>query len=155
MQVELRQLPGVRLGTVRHVGPYNQIPTAFATLGQRLGPLAGVLLQRGSAMIAMYHDDPETVPLDRLRSDAGVVIPGDMAVPEGLIEQHLAAGQYACMLYVGPYEHIGDAWARLLGEWLPASGHRLGPGPSFERYLNNPSNAAPSELQTEVCIPLA
>ena len=154
MQVELRTLPGLRLGTVRHVGPYNQIPTAFARLGQMLGPLAGELMQRGSAMMAMYHDDPETVPLDRLRSDAAVVIPDEMPIPAGLVEQHLAAGQYACTLYVGAYEQIGDAWARLLGEWLPGSGHQLGNGPSFERYLNNPSNAAPAELRTEICIPL-
>lgn len=155
MQVDIRSMPGVRLGTVRHIGPYNQIPTAFATLGQRLGPLAGELMQRGAAMMAMYHDDPETVPAAQLRSDAGVVIPDGIAVPEGLVEQHLAAGQYACTLHIGPYEHIGDTWARLLGEWLPASGHRLGDGPSYERYLNNPSNAAPSELRTEIYVPLA
>lgn len=155
MQVDIRTMPGVRLGTVRHIGPYNQIPTAFAMLGQRLGAHAGVLMQRGSAMMAMYHDDPETVPLDQLRSDAGVVIPDDMPVPDGLVEQHLAAGQYACTVHVGPYEHIGDTWARLLGEWLPAHGHQLGTGPSYERYLNNPSNAAPEALRTEIYIPLA
>ena len=53
------------------------------------------------------------------------------------------------------HRSIGDAWARLLGEWLPTSGHQLGSGPSFERYLNNPGNAAPAELRTEICIPLA
>jgi AraC family transcriptional regulator len=155
MHVDIRTMPGVRLGTVRHRGPYNQIPTAFATLGQRLGAQAGALMQRGSAMMAMYYDDPDTVPLDQLRSDAGVVIPDDIPVPDGLIEQHVAGGQYACAVHVGPYEHIGDTWARLLGEWLPASGQQLGTGPSYERYLNNPSNAAPEELRTEICIPLA
>ena len=154
MQVDIKSMPGARLGTVRHIGPYNQIPTAFATLGRTLGPQAGELMQRGSAMMAMYHDDPETVPLDRLRSDAGVVIPDGMSMPAGLVEQHLAAGQYACTLHIGPYERIGDTWARLLGEWLPASGHRMGAGPSYERYLNNPSDVPPEELRTEICIPL-
>ena len=155
MQVTIKNMPAMRLGTVRHIGPYNQIPAAFAQLGQRLGSAAGELMRRGSAMTAIYYDDPEAVSLDQLRSDAAVVIPDDMAMPDGLVEQHLAAGTYACTLHVGPYEHIGDTWARFMGEWLPANGRMLGAGPSFEVYLNNPSNAAPADLRTEIYIPLA
>ena len=104
-------------------------------------------MQRGSAMMAMYHDDPETVPLDRLRSDAAVVIPDGMPVPAGLVEQHLAAGQYACTLYIGPYEQIGDAWARASSE---SGCQRVvissGSGPKLRAIPQQPGNAAPAEL---------
>ncbi len=33
MQIELEQLPSLRLATITHVGPYNQIGEAFARLG--------------------------------------------------------------------------------------------------------------------------
>ena len=41
-------------------------------------------------------------------------------------------------LHVGPYEQLGDVWARFLGEWVPASGNRIGDGVSYEIYTNNP-----------------
>ena len=55
-------------------------------------------------MIAIYHDDPETTPQDQLRSDAALVVPEGVTLPEGLAEQHIAGGRYARTLYVGPYD---------------------------------------------------
>jgi AraC family transcriptional regulator len=153
MQVEIKQMPEFRVATVRHTGPYNQIPVAFERLGAVAGP-AG-LFQTGATVLAIYHDDPETTPQDELRSDAAVVIAADVPLPEGLVEQHLAAGRYACALHVGPYEKLGDAWARFMGEWLPASGHRVGSGASYEIYLNDPAKVAKDDLRTEMYIALA
>lgn len=153
MQVDIRDLPERRLATVRHLGAYNQIYTAFGRLGAVAGP-AGLFREPGAAMVALYHDDPETTPPDQLRSDAGLVVGHTAAIPTGLVEQRLPAGRYACTVHVGPYERLGDVWLRFLGEWLPASGHRLGSGPSFELYLNDPTTTPKSELRTELCAPL-
>jgi AraC family transcriptional regulator len=154
MQVEIKDQPELRVGTVRHVGPYNQIPQAFERLGSIAGP-AGLFGQPGAIVLAIYHDDPETTPQDALRSDAGVVVPGPAPMPEGLVEQRIPAGRYASALHVGPYEKLGDAWARFMGEWLPASGHRMGTGPSYEIYLNDPMKVPKHELRTEMYIPIA
>jgi AraC family transcriptional regulator len=153
MDVDIKQMPELRVGTVRHVGPYNQIPKAFERLGAIAGP-AGLLRQAGS-MIAIYHDDPETTPQDQLRSDAALVVPEGVELPEGLVEQHIAAGRYARTLHVGPYEQLGDAWARFLGEWIPVSGNRIGNGVSYEIYLNTPEHVPKNELRTELYVPLA
>ena len=153
MDVDIRQMPELRVGTVRHVGPYNQIPKAFERLGAIAGP-AGLLRQAGS-MMAIYHDDPETTPQDQLRSDAALVVPEGVGLPGGLVEQHIAAGRYARTLHVGPYEQLGDAWARFLGEWVPASGNRIGSGVSYEIYLNTPEQVPKNELRTELYVPLA
>ena len=155
MHVEIKQLPELRLGTVRHIGPYNQIPVAFERLDKLVGPIRSLLRQRGSAMIAIYHDDPESVPVDQLRSDAAVVIPPDITLPAGLIEQRIPGGRFACAVHVGPYEQLGDAWARLMGEWLPGSGHRVGNSPCYELYLNDPTTTSKTALRTEMRIPLA
>jgi AraC family transcriptional regulator len=154
MQVEIKAIPALRLATVRHIGPYNQIPLAFEQLGQLLGAVAANLRTAGSAMIAIYHDDPETVPLDQLRSDAAVSVPDDFALPDGLTEAPVSAGRFARTVHVGPYEQLGDTWARFMGEWLPASGHRVGSAPSYEIYLNDPRMTPKSELRTELYIPL-
>src|SRR5262245_55967044 len=73
MDVEIKDMPELRVATVRQTGPYNQIPKAF----ERLGAIAGAagLIRQASTMIAIYHDDPESTPQDQLRSDAGLVVP--------------------------------------------------------------------------------
>jgi AraC family transcriptional regulator len=153
MNVDIKQMPDLRVATVRHIGPYNQIPKAFERLGAVAGP-AGLIRQNGT-MIAIYHDDPETTPLDRLRSDAALVVPEDAKLPEGLIEQHIPAGRYAMTVYIGPYEQLGDVWARFLGEWVPASGNRISEGVSYEIYRNTPADTPKQELRTELYVPLA
>ena len=47
MEVDIRNMPELRVGTVRHVGPYNQIPNAFERLGALAGP-AGLLQKEGA-----------------------------------------------------------------------------------------------------------
>ena len=154
MEVTIVEIPAIRVGAVRHTGPYNQIPAAFGKLGQIAGP-AGLFGLPGAAMIALYHDDPDTTPQDQLRSEAGIAVPEGAALPAGLEEHRIPGGRYARTVHRGGYELLGDVWARLLGGWLPASGHRMGSGPSFERYLNDPSRVPKEALETEVMIPLS
>jgi AraC family transcriptional regulator len=106
-------------------------------------------------MVALYHDAPETTPADQLRSDAAVVVGDDVRLPAGLTEQRIPAGEYASTVHVGPYERLGDVWARLMGEWLPASGRRLGEGVSYEVYYNTPMDTPKERLRTEIRLPLA
>lgn len=153
MNVEIKEMPDLRVAAVRHTGPYNQIPVAFEQLGKIAGP-AG-LVQPGAAMLAIYHDDPETTAQDQLRSEAGIVVPEDTRLPNELVEEHIPAGKYACTVHVGPYEELGDTWARFMGEWLPASGHRVGSGASFEIYRNTPMTAPKDQLVTELYISIA
>ncbi|HEY3665725.1 MAG TPA: GyrI-like domain-containing protein [Polyangiaceae bacterium] len=152
MNVEIKRMPELRVATVRHVGPYSRISEAFGRLGDIAGR-AGLFNSRPT-MIAIYHDDPESKPDNELRSDAAVVVTDKVTVPEGMGEQRLPAGRYACTLHVGPYEQLGDAWARFMGQWLPQSGERCKDADSFEIYLNNPTDVPKAELRTELYIPL-
>ena len=153
MEVQIKTMPEQRLGTVRHIGAYNQISEAFGRLGAIAGK-AGLFARPGAAMIALYHDDPESTPTDQLRSDAAVAVADGVALPADLEEQRLPAGRYAVARHVGSYETIGETWAEFLGEWLPASGERLADGPSYEKYLNNPMDTPKEKLETEIYIPV-
>ncbi|HEX4683358.1 MAG TPA: AraC family transcriptional regulator [Gemmatimonadaceae bacterium] len=154
MQVELKNKPALRAAGVRHIGPYMQINEAFGRLGAIAGP-AGLFAQPGAAMIAIYHDDPESTPVDQLRSDAAIVVPDGIAIPPFLTEHRLPARRYACTVYTGPYERLGDVWQRFMGEWIPANGLRIVDGESYELYLNDPSRTPKEELKTEICVPVA
>jgi AraC family transcriptional regulator len=75
-------------------------------------------------------------------------------VPPSLEERKIPAGTYAYTTHVGPYERLGDVWARFKGEWLPRSGRRMREGASFEIYRNTPENTPAEKLTTELYIPL-
>lgn len=152
MDVIIETLADLRVATVRHVGPYQRIPEAFARLGALVGR-AG-LIGQGSMMIAIYHDDPETTPASELRSDAGVSVADDARLPDGLGEQRLGAGLYARTTHVGPYTELGDAWSRFMGQWLPKSGYRIRDGESFEVYRNTPEDTRPEALRTDLYLPI-
>lgn len=152
MNVEVKTMPELRVATVRHVGPYNRIPQAFAELGALVEP-AG-LVGPDAAMIAIYLDDPETTPASELRSEAALAVPPGAKLPEALGERRLPAGRYACTVHRGPYEQLGDTWARFMGEWLPQSGERMTDGVSYEIYRNTPATVPPEQLETELYLPL-
>ena len=46
------------------------------------------------------------------------------------------------------------AYEWLYGEWLVPSGREVGDAPWFEEYLNSPRDTAPTELLTEIYLPL-
>jgi AraC family transcriptional regulator len=153
MNAEITNRPQLRVAAARHVGPYNRISEAFARLGAIAGPAR--LMGPETTMIAIYHDDPETTREEDLQSDAAITIPAGAALPKGLTELQIPGGRYARATHVGPYEGLGDAWARFMGEWLPSSGERFGDGVSYEVYRNTPSDTPPDELITDMYIPLA
>lgn len=153
MHVDIKDMPSLRVATVRHVGPYDLIPQAFERLAAIAGP-AGLFGRPGVVLMGLYHDDPDSVPAEKLQSDAALVVPDDLAIPAGLTEARVPAGRYACTLFIGPYEQLGEVWGMLKHAWLPASGNRGRAGVSFERYLNTPGEVPPEELKTELCMPV-
>jgi AraC family transcriptional regulator len=154
MKVSVQSMPAKRVLAVAHRGPYGNIGAAFARLDSLLSAADRSALGC-IEMVALYHDDPESVPAAELRADAGVVVTELLTVPNGLHAVTLPAGVYARTLHEGPYERLADAWARFMGGWLVQSGHRVGDGPMYERYLNTPMDAAPHELRTELYLCLA
>jgi AraC family transcriptional regulator len=153
MLVDVVSQPAQRVAALSHHGPYNQIGEAFARLGEVAGS-AGWLARPGFAMVAVYYDDPESVAPDELRSDAGLVVPAGIALPSPLVERMLPAGRYARTEHAGSYAGLGDTWARFMGEWLPASGHRIRAGVSYECYKNTPMDTPPEALRTELYVPI-
>lgn len=153
MDVQIESFPQIRVATVRHLGPYNRISEAFNKLGEWAGRHG--LIKPEALMLAVYHDDPEITPAAELRSDAAISLSASDPLPQGMGELLLPAGQYAVTLHRGSYAMLGDTWQSFMGQWLPQSGYRIGPGYSLEVYRNHPGNAAERDLLTELRLPLA
>lgn len=154
MHVSIEALPTLRVASVRHTGPYLEIGQAFGRLGA-LVERAGLIPPADSLMLAIFYDDPETVAQAQLQSDAGITVGDEVMLPEGVEERRIPAGRYARMTHQGPYAGLSEAWTRLMGEWLPSSGHRVGEGHGFEVYRNTPMVATPEQLLTDLYLPIA
>ena len=151
MEMTFKTLPPMRLATIPHRGPYQQIGPVFRKLGEIAGP-AGLFARTTGHMMGLYKDDPRT-PANQLRSAAALPISEGEVLPAGLIEERLDGGRFACFLHVGPYEGLPAAWAEAVATFL-SSGQRRRSGTSLEIYLNDPMQVSRDALQTEIAIPM-
>ncbi|MDF3834906.1 AraC family transcriptional regulator [Cupriavidus basilensis] len=148
----LEPFPGVILAALPHRGSYQDIGPVF----DRLYMLAGSrgLVGRDASGYGVYFDDPEQVPVDALRSLAGVPVPADTPLGDSLERFEIPAGRCAVLTYTGPYNEMGKAYNWMFSEWLPASGMEPANIPMFEQYLNDPRTTLPAQLQTRIFLPI-
>jgi AraC family transcriptional regulator len=151
-EVVIRNVPAMDVLTIDHVGPYMQISKAFDAMMGWLG--ARDLLSSTVRMIGIFYDDPAVVPEGELRSKAGVVLSKKVDVSAPVSITQLRGGEYAVLRYKGPYADLDAAYKWLYGEWLLKSGREAADAPAFEEYLNTPQDTAPSDLLTEIHLPL-
>lgn len=152
MNVEIRDIPTMRVVAMRHIGPYFLIGATF-------GKLAAFAKQNGvpfDKSLAIYHDNPEDMPADQLRSDACLVVPEGYSLESDEVTVFdIPANKYAVATYIGAYDGLGEAWAQFMGKWFPASGQKMGSGVCFELYLDDCSQAPKEQLRTELYEPVA
>jgi AraC family transcriptional regulator len=153
MDVAVVDLSGLRLAAVTHIGPRNMIGEAFGRLAAVAGP-SGLFAMPGAAAVAVFQGDAKTSPAEELRTEAGVIVSNDCAIPSGLAEFSIPAGTYARATHHGHYAGLSDAWDRLRGQWLPISGRRPGSGFAFEVY-RVADHSQPDSLETDLYLPIA
>ena len=153
VEVAVRRLQPLRVAYVRHIGPYDQVGAAWSKLMMWAGPKR--LLGPNMVRLGIPHDDPEITPPERLRYDAALAVP-DSATGSGEVAiQEVAGGEYAVAIHRGPYDRMGQTYAALCGQWLPASGREARDAPPLEIYRIAFGQAPPEEFVTEICVPLA
>lgn len=150
--VTLKTLAPRELVGVPHEGSYMAIDRAFERLGGTL--MAHNLFRPDMCMVGIYLDDPDLVPEDRLRSFACVTEGQHVPTQETLVHQHLEGGEYAVLRHKGPYADMHKAYQWLYGVWLPQSDREFRDTVRFEEYVNNPRDTAPTELLTDIHLPL-
>ena len=154
LEVSIQHCEAMRLGVIRHVGPYPGIGEAFTRLFA--WAFGGGLVKPGRA-VGVYWDNPKTTPESELRSAAGVEVSADFAgdPANGIEIQEVEGSDYAVAVYRGSYEGLPGAYDWLFAHWCAESGRELADKPCCEVYLNNPMDTAPEDLLTEIRLPLA
>ncbi|WP_431222074.1 AraC family transcriptional regulator [Serratia sp. L9] len=150
--VNIMKLASMRIIGLPHTGSYREINQTFTELYQLVTNRQ--LFRTGTLVVAIYYDDPDVTPVEKLHAFAAISVPADVPAEAPLLERATPGGDHAVLVFQGPYAGLHDAYKWLFETWLPGSGHTMGNAPPYEVYLNDPSKTSPSELLTEIRVPL-
>lgn len=152
MQVQIVDLPAVRLATLRKVGPYGEAISLFWK--ETCLPWLAEQHLLANIKYGIGYDNPYITPANECRYDAGVEVPADFLIQIPAVETTLAAGQYAVYAFEGASSDIVQAWKMLMQDWLPKSGYELANLPCFERHIRPVSAETVGLFACDICIPL-
>lgn len=137
MDYSIKQQPKRKIAGFHLVGPWEQtVKQGFVQLamwvdGNQIQPLEWV---------AVYYDNPDEVPAEKLRCDTAVTVAEDFQIPansEGVILTEIAAGDYAVATARVENHDFGTPWYSFFNSLLEDNRYGIAPKPCFERYLND------------------
>jgi AraC family transcriptional regulator len=153
MNVKLVEREEITVAYMRHLGPYGAEIGRFWM--EQVAPWMVTNGLMGRARYGLSHDDPGITAPEQCRYDACVEVQPDFVASGGAFVSTIPGGKYAVLRYKGNGADIGEAWASLLRDWLPASGLQLDARPCFEYY---PTDAAydpqTGVFECDICIPV-
>jgi len=152
-RVEVKELPALHVAYIRHIGRYSDISEAFNRLMRWAGPRK-LLRFPETEILAIYHDNPDVTPIEQLRSDACITVPEDTKVKRDIGLMEVPGGSFAVAYVEIDVTQYGEAWDRLIGDWLPQSGYQPDERMCYERYLNDPEKHPRSKHIVEICEPI-
>jgi len=153
-EAEVKQLSEKVVACVRHVGPYNEICKAMEKLYQWAGP-KGLIQFPKTEFLAIYRDDPKSIDASELRSDACMSVPEGTQVDGDVHTMKVPGGLFAVAHVEIDSSEFGEAWDKLVGEWMPENGcesdeSRL----CYELYLNDHEQHPEKKFIVDICEPV-
>jgi AraC family transcriptional regulator len=153
MQVEVIDLPAVRVACQRRIGPYG--PGIGAFWRETMAPWMQSHGLMEQPCYGVGLDDPVLTPPDKCRYDACVAVPEDFQANGHTTIVVLPGGRYAVARFQGQPATIADAWMTLTREWLPSSGLQCDERPCFERFdALRALDPATGAFTCDICIPV-
>ena len=150
MDIRFEEMTAYRIAYIRQTGPYG-ISNVHAMEALKKWAHLHRLLNDGSVILGIAHDDPQTTEPENCRYDACIVVEKDYSINDvNIKEGNLAGGKYA----VFKIEHTAEAVQRAWGEIFPElirQGYRFDQArPIIERYISQ----MVSDHYCEICVPL-
>lgn len=149
----LVHLHSLHLATVRHLGPYEDVPESlFDTLAdwadRRQLPAPRLWLGIG-------HDAPSTTPAAQRRFDAALVVGAAFASDGDVVHRVLPGGSFALTTHVGDYASLPLAYAQILPRLLANRDWTVVGLPAVEFYHCARMSVHAALNHTDICLPIA
>lgn len=150
--IQIKELPKLRVAYCRHTGAFEQIGTAYEKLFRWAGP-RGLVQFPKTKTLTVYHDDPTVTAIEKVRQSACITI-DEPVKPEGEIgTMEVPAGKYAVGGFEITEEGFQDAWDSMCN-WLTDSGYQPDEGFPYELYHNNHKEHPEHKFILDICIPV-
>ncbi len=95
--------------------------------------------------VAVYYDNPEEVPAEKLRCATAVAVDEDYVIPansEGVIPAAIAGGDYACArARVVDYD-FATPWMQFFDSLQQSTAYRIAPSPALRSILTTATTTA-------------
>lgn len=133
--VRIRELPPRRVAYIRVMAAYDG---GVIQAVERLVAWAKARGLGGGQWLGYQWEDPEIVPIEHCRYDAGVEIPDDVVVDDGISVTNFAAMKVAEVEIKGSIDLEMRALDWLFKTWLPNSKYVPDHQPCFEAWIGLP-----------------
>jgi len=153
IEVDVREFPPMHVAYVRHVGPYQEIGNAFKRLMRWAGPRRRLWTPE-TKILGVYHDNPDLTPVDKLRAEACIIVPEGTKTRGDIGTMTIPGGTFAVAHAEIDGTQYGEAWDRLICDWLPQSGYQPDARMCFEMYLNDPRKHPEGKHVVDICEPV-
>lgn len=113
------------------------------------------LLTSNTTYYGISRDDPSITATHQLRYDACMSIEKNQTFPITIFnELQIIGGKYLSIVYRGSYDQIGLVYQQIFRELITKEYYQLRSAFIFEQYLNESRDTLPSNLLTEIFIPI-
>lgn len=112
------------------------------------------LIASQNRYVSLSMDEPLVTKCEHRRFYLGVTVK-ESVKPSGIFGKiPIKAGFYAVFRHKGEYNSLPDAYRHIYLDWLPQSGYRQSLPLTFEMYINTPREVPPTDLLTDIYIPI-
>lgn len=150
--IEIKQLPDLKLLYCRHTGAFNEIGQAYEKLFKWAGA-RGLLRFPVTKGVTVYHDDPKVTQPDKVRQSACITIEDEVKTEGEIGKMTITGGTFV----VGHFEigvtEFEQAWNAVC-LWLAESGYQPADGYPYELYHNNHEDHPEKKFIVDICIPV-
>lgn len=158
--IRIENIEAIKVYSVRHIGDYSKIGTAFEKLMQwayknKIKNKKN-LMGKDAFSYGIAYDNPHIIDVEKLRSDACINNTDDtVEIEDGIYKQNILGGKYAVFLHIGEYSKLKETYEKIFSTSFIQNESRLQDAPLFEKYLNrDPRKTKPQNLKTEIFIPI-
>lgn len=155
--IRTETIKGIKVYSVRNVGPYNTSGNAWEKLmgfaySNKIKHKKN-LMGPDAKMLGVSYDDPNVVDSTNLRYDACITQDDDVETPDYVSKMTIDGGKYIVFLHKGSYEGFPDTYKSVYKYAI--ENETIRDCPPFEQYLNrDPRRTKPENLRTEIWIPI-
>ncbi|MDU1906155.1 MAG: GyrI-like domain-containing protein [Dysgonomonas sp.] len=112
------------------------------------------LANSNNKYVSLSMDEPLVTKTEHRRFYLGITAK-ESVKPSGIFGKiPLEGGLYAIFRHKGEYVLLPDVYRSIYLNWLPKSGYRQSQPLTFEVYINTPREVPPTDLLTDIYIPI-